>query len=58
MMTLTTLTIVEEALRENVPNLPERARVIAAMPIQQALKIKKDVRDQLFSEHGPLENDD
>ena len=57
-MTLTTPKMVKEVLRENVPNLPERARVIAAMPNQQALKIKKDVRDQLFSEHGPLENDD
>ena len=58
MRNLTILTIEEEALRENVPNLPERARVIAAMQIQQALKIRKDVQDQLFSEHGPLENED
>ena len=42
----------------NVPNLPERARVIAAMQIQQALKIRKGVQDQLFSEHGLLENED
>ena len=57
-MTLTTLMRVKEALRENVPNLPEKARAIAAMQNQQALKIRKGVQDQLFSEHGLLENED
>ncbi len=57
-MTLTTPMMVTEALRENVQNLPERAKDTAVMPIQQVPKIKKDVQDQLFSEHGPLENDE
>ena len=57
-MTLTTLMRVKEALRENVPNLLEKARAIAAMQNQQTLKIRKGVQDQLFSEHGLLENED
>ena len=57
-MTLATPTTVTEALRGNVQNLPEKARATAAMSNQQGLKIEKDVQDQLFSEHGPLENDD
>ena len=57
-MTLTTLTMVEEALRENVQNLQERARDTAVMSNQHACKKKEGVQDQLFSEHGPLENDD
>ena len=57
-MTLTTPTTVTEALRENVQKPSEKAKATADMPNQQGLKIEKDVQDQLFSEHGPLENDD
>ena len=57
-MTLTTPTTVEEALHENAPSLPEKARVITIIPIRQPPKLKEDVQDLLFTEHGPLEDDD
>ena len=58
MMTPTTLTTVEEALHENAPNLLGKARAITIVKIRKAPKIKEDVQDLLFTEHGPLEDDD
>ena len=57
-MTQTTPTTVEEALHENAPSLPEKARVITTNPIRQPPKIKEDVQDLLFTEHAPLVDDD
>ena len=59
-MTPTTLTTVEEALRENEPNLPEREKVTLRRQrvLANVATTMKDVRDRLFTRHGPLEDDD
>ena len=60
MMTPTTLTTVEEALRENEQNLPEREKVTLSRQrvLANVATTMKDVRDRLFTRHGPLEDDD
>ena len=60
MMTPTTLTTVEEALRENEPNLPEKEKVTLSRQrvLANVATNMKDVRDRLFTRHGPLEDDD
>ena len=60
MMTPTTLTTVEEALRENEPNLPEREKVTLSRKrvLANVATIMKDVQDRLFTEHSLMEGDD